>query len=90
MILIKTLTKQEYENTAKSPSEFCFYENEKDICQIITYQLAKNIKENREILKMFLPFKKPEVYEITKAKKTLYLIFHKEQINPVSLNQNLV
>lgn len=44
MIQIRTLTKQEYENIGKiQNSEFCFYENEKDICQIISHNFVDSI-----------------------------------------------
>lgn len=81
MITIKELTQQEYENSVEKPnSELCFYSNEKHICEIITYHLVENIKENIDILKLFLPFNKPVVYEIDNNGKTLYLVYAKETI----------
>lgn len=75
MITINKLTKQEYNNIGKIPnSEFCFFEDEKSICKIIGLHFAGSIEQNIEILKMFLPFEKSEVYEITTANRSLYLI----------------
>lgn len=75
MITINKLTKQEYNNIGKIPnSEFCFFEDEKSICKIISLHFVENIKQNIEILKMFLPFEKSEVYEIMTANRSLYLI----------------
>lgn len=63
MITINKLTKQEYNNIGKIPnSEFCFFEDEKSICKIISLHFVENIEQNIEILKMFLPFEKSEVY----------------------------
>lgn len=92
MIQIKEMTEQEYENSVKIPnSELCFYSNEKDIIEIVSIHLAEKIEETIEILKLFQPFNKPEVYEITQNEKTLYLIYiEKHPLIPIQLNQNLV
>lgn len=75
MISIKTLTKQEYEKNHKSPSEMVFYKTEKDICEIISLHLAKNLKENLEIIEKFLSLsKESEFYETENNGKILYII----------------
>ena len=75
MITINKLTKQEYDNIGKTPnSQFCFFENEKNICKIISTHFADTIQQNINTLKMFLPFDKTEVYEIVSEKRNLYLI----------------
>jgi hypothetical protein len=74
MISIKTLTKQEYEKDSKSPSEIVFYRLEKDLCEIISSHLAKNIKENIEILQKLLYLRNAEVYEMKDEKRLLYIV----------------
>ena len=44
--------------------ELCYYQTEKDLCQIVSNLLANTIKENIEILKKLLPLKNKEVIEI--------------------------
>jgi bisphosphoglycerate-dependent phosphoglycerate mutase len=81
MIQIKELTQQEYENSPEKPNaELCFYATEKDFMRIVSRHLAENIKENIDILKLFLPFNKPAVYEIDNNGKTLYLVYAEETI----------
>lgn len=81
MIIIKELTLQEYENSVEKPNvEYHFYSDEKDICSIIIWKIAENIKENIEILSLFQPFNKPEIYEITTKNKTLYLFYAESTI----------
>lgn len=81
------MTLQEYEKSLKKPNAgFYFYSNEKDICDIVVWHLAENIKENIEILKLFQPFNSPEVYEINNNEKTLYLFYIvDEPLKPIKL-----
>lgn len=75
MITIKQLTKQEYDNIGEIPNRYIsFFENEVDICKIISLQFAKNIKQNIDILKMFLHHKDAEVIEVKTDQKVLYLV----------------
>lgn len=74
MMTIKMLTLQEYENSSKSPSQICFYKNEKNICEIIANHLSETIEQNIRTLQKFQQFKNAEVYEIESKKGLLYLI----------------
>lgn len=75
MISIKALTKQEYEKNHKTPSKIVFYKTEKDICEIISLHLAKNLKEGIEITEKFLFLEREaDAYETENNGKILYII----------------
>lgn len=72
---VRTITKQEYENSHISPSGLVFFENEKDLCEIVSMHCAENIKQNILILEKLLKInmENAEFIEITNNQSTLYI-----------------
>ena len=74
MIKISTLTHQNYEKLANE-SKIIFIETEKDICYVVAYHFAENIKDNIEILTKLTKINtEAEVIKIETDKNKLFLL----------------
>lgn len=75
MIKISALTYQNYEKLADD-SKIVFIETERDICYVVAYHFADNIKDNIEILTELTKIntEEAEVIKIETDKNRLFLL----------------
>ena len=74
---MKQISKQEYEKNKKSPSNIVFYATEKDLCEIVSLHLVKNIKENIDVLEKLSYFKNVDIIETKNVNEIFYIIKNK-------------